>query len=280
MPELTRESLIQCINSRHHYATTGGPSGRVLLSVSMSFDGPATQYLDDPMIYEICKTQPCAEAIMGDIVHLPVGNSHLKVSIDAASPVHCIDIFNGLEHLECYRPYSESDLGDRICVLWEGAEYRGRFRAVSWDGSAHFNKAKISSTSAVNFFNCDKTIDSLSSSDLAWKSVTTGNFAGFITKLHDSRSGSIEIETELINETVALADIGYKDTILDASNILPRGIRLFRLPNENTHKSVSIERKLEPQTRRDNPFYVRITLEDGTQAWSSPIYVLREVAKS
>ena len=84
----------------------------------------------------------------------------------------------------------------------------------------------------------------------------------------------------MINETVALVDIGYKDTILDASDILPRGIRLFRLPNENTHKSVSIERKLEPQTGRDNPFYVRITLEDGTQAWSSPIYVLREVEKS
>ena len=79
---------------------------------------------------------------------------------------------------------------------------------------------------------------------------------------------------------MALVDIGYKDTILDASDILPRGIRLFRLPNENTHKSVSIERKLEPQTERDNPFYVRITLEDGTQAWSSPIYVLREVEKS
>ena len=280
MPELTRESLIKCINSRHHYATTGGPSGRMRLSVSMSFDEPATQYLDDPMIYEICKTQPCAEAIMGDIVHFPVGNSNLKVSVDAASPVRCIEIFNGLEHLECYRPYAESDLGDRIGVLWEGAEYRGRFRAVSWDGSAHFDKAKISSTSAVNFFNRDKTIDSVSSSDLAWKSVTTGNFAGFITKLNDSGSGSIELKTELINETVALVDIGYKDTILDASDILPRGIRLFRLPNENTHKSVSIERKLEPQTGRDNPFYVRITLEDGTQAWSSPIYVLREVEKS
>ena len=277
MPELTRESLIKCINSRHHYATTGGPSGRMRLSVSMSFDEAATQYLDDPMIFEICNTQPCTEAIMGDIVYLPVGNSSLKVSVDAASPVRCIDIFNGLEHLECFRPYAESDLGDRICVLWEGAEYRGRFRAVSWDGSAHFNKAKISSTSAVNFFNCDKTIDSLSSSDLAWKSVTTGNFAGFIAKLNDSRSGSIEIKTELFNETVALADIGYEDTIFDASDILPRGIRLFRLPNENTYNSASLERKLEPHMGRDNPFYVRISLEDGTQAWSSPIYVLREV---
>ena len=32
MPDLTRRSLINCINSRHHYATTGGPSGRMCLS--------------------------------------------------------------------------------------------------------------------------------------------------------------------------------------------------------------------------------------------------------
>ena len=81
----------------------------------------------------------------------------------------------------------------------------------------------------------------------------------------------------LFNETIALADIGYDDTVLDASDILPRGMRLFRLPDENPHTTVSIERKLLPETGRDNPFYVRITLEDGTQAWSSPIYVLRNV---
>ncbi|QMU56748.1 MAG: hypothetical protein GKR98_00130 [Boseongicola sp.] len=82
----------------------------------------------------------------------------------------------------------------------------------------------------------------------------------------------------MINESVALADIGYEDTVLDASDILPRGIRLFRLPDDNPHTSVQIERTLKPRSGRDNPFFVRVTLEDGTQAWSSPIYVLREVA--
>jgi hypothetical protein len=107
--------------------------------------------------------------------------------------------------------------------------------------------------------------------------VTTGNFAGFIAKLKDSKSGSITLKTPLINESVELSDIGYEGKILDASDILPRRIQLFRLPDENPHTSVSIKRKLEPQMGRDNPFYVRITLEDGTQAWSSPIYILREI---
>ena len=63
-----------------------------------------------------------------------------------------------------------------------------------------------------------------------------------------------------------LADIGYEGKLLDSSDILPRRIQMFRLPDVNLHTSVRIERKLEPKMGRDNPFYVRITLEDGTQA--------------
>ena len=277
MPELTRNNLVDCINARHHYATTGGPSGRMRLEVSMSFDEPAKQYLDDPSLVKNCKTEQCYQAMMGDIVFLPTGAAYLKISVDAAAPVRSVDIFNGTDHLECYHPFEESDLGDRITVLWEGAEYRGRFRAVSWDGSAHFDKATITSAVPVNFFNRDKRLDIESASDLGWQSVTTGNFAGFVVKLKDSRSGSIAIKTPLINASVKLADIGYEGRLLDASDILPRRIQIFRLPDDNLHTSVKIERKLEPHIGKDNPFYVRITLEDGTQAWSSPIYVLREI---
>jgi hypothetical protein len=277
MPELTRDGLIDCINARHHYATTGGPSGRVRMDVTATFDGPATQYLDDPLLTADCKTKPCEAAMMGDIVHLPSGVAHLKISVDAASPVRRIDIFNGLDHLECHRPFSERDLGNRIGVLWEGAEYRGRFRAVSWNGTAIFDKATVAFAMPVNFFNRDKTLDLKDGSELSWQSVTTGNFAGFIADLKNGTSGNITLSTALINESVALANIGYEDTVLDASDILPRGISLFRLPDNNPHTSVQIERTLNPLSGRDNPFYVRVTLEDGTQAWSSPIYVLREV---
>ena len=269
--------MIDCINTRHHYATTGGPSGRIRLQVLMSFDEPATLYLDDPSLAKNCKTKPCYQAMMGDIVYLPASSAYLKVSVDAVAPVLRVDIFNGTDHLECYHPYKESDLGDRITVLWEGAEYRGRFRAVTWDGSAHFDKAIITSAVPLNFFNRDKKLDITSNSDLGWQSVTTGNLAGFVAKLKESKSGSITLKTPLINESVKLADIGYEGKLFDASDILPRRIQMFRLPDDNPHTSVRIERKLEPKMGRDNPFYVRITLEDGTQAWSSPIYILREI---
>ena len=277
MPELTRPALINAINRRHHYATNGGPNGRIHMELSVSFEEDATLYLDDPALHKDCRTEPCATAMMGDIIHLPSGDVQLDLSVTAGSPIRRIDLFNGLDHIECHRPYTEADLGDRIGMLWEGAEYRGRFRAVPWDGSAKFDSATVTSAVPVNFFNRDKTLDMPEGNTLAWKSVTTGNFAGFIAALDNSRDGSLHIDTPLITQTVALADIGYEDTELDASDVLPRGIRLFRLPDHNPHTGIRMTRTLSPIDGRDNPFYVRVTLEDGTQAWSSPVYVLRSV---
>jgi hypothetical protein len=55
---------------------------------------------------------------------------------------------------------------------------------------------------------------------------------------------------------------------------------MFRLPDANPHLNVYVERSLKPVAGRDNPYFVRITLEDGTQAWSSPVYILRALGRS
>ena len=217
---------------------------------------------------------------MGDIVHLPEGNARLTVSVTAASPVRRIDVFNGLDLIESHRPYTQAELGNRICVLWEGAEYRGRFRSVAWDGSAHFDDAKINSVQPINFFNRDKKLETTGDSQLQWQSVTTGNFAGFIATLENGAKGKVTFDTPLIKDSIELSNIGLEDTVFDASATLPRAMRVFRLPDENKANAVSVEVKLLPLEGRDNPFYVRVTLEDGTQAWSSPVYIVRALAGS
>ena len=276
MPELTRDALIGAINRRRHYATTGGPSGRPLIDLAIDFDAGGTVYHSDPALGP-SEGIAAAAAEMGDIVHLPEGDATLRLSVSASSPVQRVDIFNGLDHLACHRPYAEDDLGDRICVLWEGAEYRGRFRAVAWDGTARFDGARVSNAVPINFFNRDKTLKQDGGNALSWQSVTTGNLAGFVATLEDSRSGKVEIDTPLIKASVELASIGMEDTVLDASDILPRRMRLFRLPDRPDSLDFSVEHRLSPQPGRDNPFYVRVTLEDGTQAWTSPVYVVRDL---
>ena len=39
---------------------------------------------------------------------------------------------------------------------------------------------------------------------------------------------------------------------------------------------MSIERDVEVAASGDSPVYVRVTLENGHQAWSSPIYLFRQ----
>jgi hypothetical protein len=253
------------------------------MDLSVTFDDPATLYHDDPALGD-SQGVPCSSALMGDIVHLPEGDARLKLEVSAASPVQRIDLFNGTEHLECYRPYSGEGPGNRIAVIWEGAEYRGRFRAVSWDGSAHFDGARVISAEAINFFNRDKTLDLSGDvngdSTLTWQSVTTGNLAGFIATLDSGDAGNLVLKTPLVETTVPLAEIGHDDTVFDASGILPRRVRMFRLPGANPHLDVRFERGLRPAAGRDNPYFVRVTLEDGTQAWSSPVYILRSLTQN
>lgn len=273
-PELTREALLDCLRKRRHYATTGGPGGRMVIDVTAAFDDGATVYHDDPKLGP-AEGRPAREAMMGDIVHLPAGGVELTVDILAAAPIERLEIFNGLERIETIRPYGQDELGNRVRVVWEGAEYRGRFRQVIWDGHATVSENRITDARPINFFNRDKTLDRVGDDRLEWKALTTGNIGGFDMWLADPWGGTLKLETPLIKAGVPLEEIGLEDEVLDASDILPRFVKIFRLPAENPHRSMRITRRIDLKDGVDNPLFVKLTQEDGTVAWTSPIYVYR-----
>lgn len=274
-PELSRAALLDCMRKRHHYGTTGGDAGRMIIDLTASFDTPGTLYNDDPALFDAAEGTAAASAIMGDIVHLPEGDIDLSVSIKTSSPIIRVDVYNGLELVETIRPYSEAELGSRIRLHWEGAEYRGRFREVIWDGSLEVSDNKIEGSQPVNFLNRDKTLDQDGSNALNWRALTTGNFGGADIQLSDPTSGSLSIRTPLVETEVKIADIGYEDTVFDASGELPRFMKLYRLPDTNPHESLTFDRRIAIKPEGDNPIYIRVEQEDGTRAWTSPIYVYR-----
>ena len=57
---------------------------------------------------------------------------------------------------------------------------------------------------------------------------------------------------------------------------LGRALRVYRLPDRNPACSIDLERTLRVADRGDTPLYVRVTLENGPQAWSSPIYLFMD----
>ncbi|WP_193188166.1 DUF3604 domain-containing protein [Nisaea sediminum] len=272
--ELSRAALLDCMRKRRHYGTTGGDGGRMVIRLKGWFEGEGAVYHDDPKIMDSAPSL-AHEALMGDIVHLPKGGMELSVSVDTNSPIIRVDIFNGLELVETVRPYLESDLGSRIRVHWEGAEYRGRFREVIWDGNASVSGNAVESVTPVNFFNRDKSFDRVSESELAWKALTTGNFGGADIRLRERKAGSLRIDTPLVKTEMLVSGIGFEDRIFDASGELPRFLKLTRLPDVNPHTSFAFSRKIELKPEGDNPIYIRVEQEDGTRAWTSPIYVYR-----
>jgi Protein of unknown function (DUF3604) len=272
--ELTRDAVLDCLRKRHHYGTTGGHGGRMLIDVAARFDGDATLYHDDPALGP-AEGKVTRAAMMGDIVHLPGGTAELAVDILTTVPIERVDLFNGLDHVETIRPYGPDQLGDRIRVMWEGAEYRGRFRQVIWDGTAHLSGNRILDARPFNFFNRDKTLDRIGDNGLEWKALTTGNIGGFDIWVEDAYGGTLKIETPLVSCGVPLEEIGYDDEIFDKSGILPRYLKLFRLPSENTHRRMRFKRRVDLRDTGDNPLFIRLTQEDGTLAWTSPIYVFR-----
>ena len=65
------------------------------------------------------------------------------------------------------------------------------------------------------------------------------------------------------------------EEVIFANGGIDRRIRIFRLPDDNPHRSVTVERRIKLSDDKDNALYVRITFEDGHFAWSSPVYIFR-----
>ncbi|MEO5882671.1 MAG: DUF3604 domain-containing protein [Caldimonas sp.] len=268
---LTREGIWECMQARRHYGTTGD---RLHLEVEAGFAEPAKRYAIDPKLDPHADAETVQAATMGDIVAVAGGRVRVRVRVDAASPVERIDLRAGPRTLETIRPYEAGEQGRRIRVVWEGAEYRGRGRMTTWDGKLEVSGNEIERFSPINFWHLDKKLERSAPNTLAWESVTTGNFAGAEMMLAEAASGHLSIETPHVRATLPIDSIGLEDLVFDAGG-LARRVRVFRLPDVNGARQVEFEREIDVGTGGDTPVYVRVTLENGHQAWSSPIYLFR-----
>ena len=269
--DLTRASLFDALRRRHHYATTGC---RVFLDLRASFDRDAELFDDDPKLGP-ATSRKTRTAMMGDILRSGDAEVTLAVEAIAAAPIERLELRNRLDTLETVRPYGPADLGRRIRVIWEGSEYRGRGRQTIWDGTAELRGNRFLRTEAINFYNLDKTLDQRGESQLAWQALTTGGFGGFDAWLADPKAGALAIDTPLVKCAVPIAEIGYEDKVFDTGGGIARRLRVFRLPDENPHRHLKLERRIRLRDAVDNALFVCLTQEDGHLVWSSPIYVFR-----
>lgn len=266
---LTRDAIFDCLRRRHHYGTTGC---RMHLDVRVILPDGGLVFDDDPRVYPDTGCSETNEVMMGDIVQTNGDYAELDIELAAHAAIERIEIRNGTEMVELYRPYSESDLGSRIRVIWSGAEYRGRGRQTDWVGCARFGGARVSRITTINAWNHERRLEQISTDTVEWDAMTTGNLGGFDAYLKGDGDGQFDLTCNHGSLRCRLSEIGYEDQILDAGG-LERRIRVFRLPDNNPHKTVSHRVRLPLHDHGDNPLWVCVTTEDGYQAWSSPVFV-------
>jgi hypothetical protein len=268
MKELTRDSLFDALNARHHYATTGS---RVHLATLAKLSEPGTLWTDDPRV-PAARSHMATEVMMGDIVAVSQDQVTFSGRVVAAAGILSVEIRRGIEILETIRPHEASPMTARYRIEWSGAEYRGRARQTVWDGSLSVTGADIVTAEPINFLNPDRPLKFVSSSQLAWSSITTGNFAG-IDLVLSKEGGRIEITTAVGELQIDLAEVSHQP-IIRSFGKLARELKISRQPEAYTVENVAFERSV-PLVKGDNPLWICATFADGHQAWSSPIYFLR-----
>ena len=94
--------------------------------------------------------------------------------------------------------------------------------------------------------------------------------------LEEDTDASIALQTNFVDAHVPLCDIGPQDHVISAGG-LDLELRLFRLPDELQPGPITETVTVPLQSGRDNPLWIRVTTEDGFQAWTSPTYLLRAI---
>jgi hypothetical protein len=270
MPELTRDALFEALRTRRHYGTTGT---RLFLDVRGTFAADVTGFSEDPQLGPAHEF-PVREVMMGDIVRPASVAMKLFVEAIGTAPLERIDVLHETRVVQSARPYSAADLGRRVRVLWQGAEYRGRGRETVWQGKLAVTGNRIARFAPVNFLNPERKVQEITPGEaLRWTSVTTGNLAGIDLWLAETRAGLLRIETNVVAGEVDLAQLA-DDTIAFDGGGLDRKLSVYRLPEADWSRRLTVEHDVTFAGGADLPVYVRVTQADGHQAWSSPIYLI------
>jgi hypothetical protein len=270
MPELTRDALFEALRKRRHYGTTGT---RLFLDLRGTFDKDVTGFSEDPQLAR-AEEISVREASMGDIIR--PGSVPMRLAAEAigTAPLERLDVLHGTKVMQTVRPFAAADLGRRVRVLWQGAEYRGRGRETMWQGKLTLSGNRFTRFAPVNFLNPERKVQEIvPGAALAWSSVTTGNLAGIDIWIDDARSGTLAVETNVVSGEVNLATLADDTVIFDGGG-LGRRISVYRLPEQDWSRRVTLDHTVSFSGGADLPVYVRVTQSDGHQAWSSPIYLI------
>ncbi len=242
--------MLDALRQRRFYATTGN---RPLLDVHIVGAGGQS-------------------VPMGGVL-ADSGDLRLRIAVHGSAPLQEVQVRNGADPLETLRPFAGNAGGQRLKLSWGGAEVRGRDRLCCWDGELFIEGSRLTALQPVNFWNPDSQPEA-GHDRVRWQSVTAGGDSGLILTLSDFDQARLHITTPHLQRSFALGELHGE--LRCACGGLGRHLTLLRLPDQDPSRTMEFEIPVSHLRPGDNPIWLRVTQLDGHQAWSSPIYVVRQ----
>ena len=244
---LTRASVFEAIRARRCYGVTAAQRIHIELTVNglpMGAEGP----------------------LSGEVV--------VSGRAVGTGPIERIDIFRGLTLVRTITPYTAGSFAgsNRYRVAWAGSRVRGRDRLTIWDGSLELSAGRVVDAVVFAMENPEKGIRLVGERRVQWISNTTGDDDGVDLTLDAPPEAVLRFRTPVIDLDVPLADLAD-----GATRTFPAGgvdLRAFmrRLPAGDFTRELKIEHREAPPPGA-HAYWIRVTQEDGAQAWTSPVYL-------
>ncbi len=257
LPELTRPALWNALRARRCYATTGE---RILL------------------------TFRAGNWRMGDEVRVsqqdPGRLPPFEVTVAGTAPIESVDFFRDDRLLQRHDLMSgASAWSDRIRVAWRGASAPGNWQRarMHWDGSLRVEGARILAAAPWAFDTPDEGLTTIGADQVAWRSVTAGDWDGVVLTLDRPDRALLTFSTAPMSLQCRLGDLdpaGWSDEVESPW----RTVEIRRLPAVDPPLQVRLAFEDPVPVPGPHAYWVRIRQADGAQAWSTPIFVDRAAA--
>ena len=246
MPELTREALWQALHNRRCYATTGE---RILLEVNVEGHRMGSEF---------------------EIVHAP----SIKISVEGTAPLESVAIYRGLEQVFS-APLIDAvpSRRDLIRIAWRGATQPGNWQRarLTWDGEATLASGTIRNARGYAFDSPAEGLRSVAPDRVSWRSITAGDWDGIILEIDGAPSARLCFRSAPASFDLPLSQL-EKGPHSVIANGFRASVEVRYLPAElplawhGSFRDESIEAGV-------NPYWIHVRQEDGSQAWSSPVYI-------
>lgn len=245
---LTREAVFEALRARRCYGTTAAQRIHVELHVNglpMGAEGPAR------------------------------GPVRVAGRVAGTGPIERVDVFRGLELLQAVTPYTEAAFAGstRYRVAWAGSRVRGRDRLTRWDGSLEIVGGRILGAEPFAMENPEKGITERAAHRIAWVSNTTGDDDGVDVTLEAGAGAVLKFRSPVIELDVPLADLAGGATLTFPAGGVDLRVFMRLLPACDLTAALVIDVTDPAPPPGCQAYWIRVTQEDGAQAWTSPVYL-------